>query len=340
MDLITSISNPNIALIKYWGKNYRQTPSNPSISFRLKKCYSKTKLFYKKRKNYKEEISIKVFEKGIEKNNNLYYTIKSFINDILPYCNYLNKFDLFFYIKTNFPYGVGLAYSSSLISSICLCIIKLEYNIKGINYKKSNFFLKKVSLLSRIGSGSACRSIYPGFVIWGKKKNIKNSSNYYAIPYNKKIHNIYKKLQNTILIIDNKKKIISSSEGHILMKKNPYSKTKFLLSNKNLDNLFKFLENGDFKNFGNIIEYEALNLHAMMMCSIPYYMLIKPNTLEIIYKIWNFRKKNNILIYFTLDAGPNIHVIYPYSEKKKILLFIKNELIIFCKKIIKDEISY
>ena len=66
-----------------------------------------------------------------------------------------------------------------------------------------------------------------------------------------------------------------------------------------------------------IVESEALTLHAMMMTSMPYFILMKPNTLEIINKIWKFREETRYYILcFTLDAGANVHVLYPENEKR------------------------
>jgi diphosphomevalonate decarboxylase len=69
----------------------------------------------------------------------------------------------------------------------------------------------------------------------------------------------------------------------------------------------------------------------MMMTSLPYFILMKPNTLEIINKIWNFRNETGLNICFTLDAGANVHVLYPESEAKKALEFIQNELVAYCQ---------
>ena len=69
----------------------------------------------------------------------------------------------------------------------------------------------------------------------------------------------------------------------------------------------------------------------MMMTSMPYFILMKPNTLEIINKIWDFRRNSNIPVCFTLDAGANVHVLYPENDSVKVLQFIKNELVGYCQ---------
>ena len=90
-------------------------------------------------------------------------------------------------------------------------------------------------------------------------------------------------------------------------------------------------EQGNLLHFIKIVESEALTLHAMMMTSMPYFMLMKPNTLEIINKIWSFRATSKTHVCFTLDAGANVHILYPESEKEKVYQFISNELVAYCE---------
>ena len=91
------------------------------------------------------------------------------------------------------------------------------------------------------------------------------------------------------------------------------------------------LENGNLDEFIKIVESEALTLHAMMMTSLPYFILMKPNTLEIINAIWKFRKEYNIPVCFTLDAGANVHVLYPENVSGTVLQFIQRELVGYCQ---------
>ena len=111
---------------------------------------------------------------------------------------------------------------------------------------------------------------------------------------------------------------------------------------QNLKKLQPVFESGDLNTFINIVESEALTLHAMMMSSNPYFILMKPNTLEIIQKLWAYRKETGSKVCFTLDAGANVHVLYPESEKDPVLQFISKELAQFCQKgqYICDEVGF
>jgi len=91
------------------------------------------------------------------------------------------------------------------------------------------------------------------------------------------------------------------------------------------------LKSGDLETFGRIVENEALTLHALMMASNPSYILMRPNSLEMISRIRAYRQETGNPVYFSLDAGPNLHVLYPESEMHAIRPFIETELVPLCE---------
>ena len=111
----------------------------------------------------------------------------------------------------------------------------------------------------------------------------------------------------------------------------PFAEKRFDQANENLEQMKQILKSGNLDEFIKITESEALTLHAMMMTSMPYFILMKSNTLAIINKIWSFRNETKIPICFTLDAGANVHVLYPKKVKNEVLQFIKNELVGYCQ---------
>ena len=193
------------------------------------------------------------------------------------------------------------------------------------------YFYSKASFLARLGSGSACRSIKGSVVVWGEHNDFSESSNLYGVGFPCVIHKNFTNYQDTILLVDKGEKQVSSTVGHELMHGHPYAQQRFAQAHDNLSNLKEILVNGDIEGFIKIVESEALTLHSMMMTSMPYFILMKPNTLEIINRIWKFRKETGIPVCFTLDAGANVHVLYPENDKVKVLEFIKNELVAYCQ---------
>jgi len=98
-----------------------------------------------------------------------------------------------------------------------------------------------------------------------------------------------------------------------------------------LARLLLVLRGGELDEFIELVELEALSLHAMMLSSTPSYILMQPGTLSIIQRIRTFRAETNIPVCFTLDAGANVHVLYPAEHKKRVIDLIDNELAVFCE---------
>ncbi|WP_298503954.1 diphosphomevalonate decarboxylase [uncultured Maribacter sp.] len=325
---VTWKSPSNIALIKYWGKEANQIPANPSISFTLNACATTTNLKFTRRKERGTEFSIDLFFEGKRKED-FKPKIITFLERVEEYLPFLKQYHFIIETSNSFPHSSGIASSASGLSALALGLMSLE---KELNPKMTEeFFVKKASFLARLGSGSAARSIEGDLVEWGAHNGIENSSNLHAIKYPYAVHSVFKKYHDTILLVDKGQKEVSSTVGHNLMHGHPFSQQRFKQAHGNLTKLKGVFEKGDLKTFIEIVESEALTLHAMMMTSLPYFVLMKPNTLEIINKIWEFRKKTNSNVCFTLDAGANVHVLYPESEKDVIFQFIKDELVAFCQ---------
>lgn len=318
----------NIALVKYWGKLPVQIPTNASLSFTLKNCSTITSVAYKAKKIRGEKCSFDLLFNGNSKKS-FEPKIATFLNRALPFLPFLNKYHLEIDTVNSFPHGSGIASSASGMAALALCLVDME---KTLNSNLNTHFIhRKASFLARLGSGSASRSIQGPIIHWGVHSAVEQSSNLYGIPYPYKVHGVFTNYQDTILVVQKGRKNVSSTLGHDLMKNHPLAKARFRQADEHISKLKRVLEKGDLLEFIEIIESEALSLHAMMMTSKPYFMLMKPNTLEIIQEIWDFRTKTDIPICFTLDAGANVHLLYPEKDKNSILKFIRQKLVVFCE---------
>ena len=318
----------NIALIKYWGKKEPQLPANPSISFTLHNCKTETTLSLVKKKKIDLNFLIDVFVDG-NLNEDFKPKIVQFFERIVLYQPFLKDYQFKIETSNTFPHSSGIASSASGMAALAMCLMSLE---QDLNPKMTlDYFYKKASFLARLGSGSACRSIESEVVVWGKNKTIKGSSDLFGIPFPYKIHPKFINYQDTILLVDKGEKKVSSTVGHSLMVNHPFATQRFKQAHQNLEKITESLTTGNLEKFISIVESEALTLHSMMMTSQPYYILIKPNTLQIIEKVWEFRKETSLPICFTLDAGANVHLLYPEFVKLEILNFIENELTLFCE---------
>src|SRR5574343_1820821 len=317
----------NIALVKYWGKKENQIPANPSISFTLNNCKTITKLDVIK-KSETNSFSFDLLFEGKPKED-FKPKIQKFFERIEKYCPFLKEYHFKIDTQNTFPHSSGIASSASGMAALVMTIISLE---KALYPEMTeDFFYQKASFLARLGSGSACRSVKGSAVVWGNNSSINGSSDLYGVEFPNTIHANFKNYQDTILLVDKGEKVVSSTVGHNLMHNHPFAEQRFEQAHDNLAKLKMVLENGDLEQFIQIVESEALTLHAMMMTSLPYFILMKPNTLEIINKIWKFRNETQTPVCFTLDAGANVHVLYPENVSETVLQFIQAELVGYCQ---------
>lgn len=327
----------NIALIKYWGKYENQIPANPSISYTLNNCKTNTSLEFVA----DEEFSVQTFLAGNEEKK-FAEKIEKYFRNIEEFLPWILKGKYIIITENTFPHSSGIASSASGFGAIAKCLMELEQQFSGI--QDADFKLKKASFLARLGSGSACRSLYDGLVVWGKTKEVESSSDLYAVQYpNDEIHAVFKSFNDWVLLIHEGEKSVSSTVGHGLMNTNPYAERRFQEAHENFKTLKEILKNGDMPNFIKLVEHEALTLHAMMMMSEPAFILMKTGTLAVINKIWEFRKETGMPLFFTLDAGANVHLLFPSDrDEDQIKEFIVKELLQYTQNngVVKDVMRF
>ncbi len=323
-----SWSSPsNIALVKYWGKYGNQLPQNPSLSFTLTNCTTTTQVqFQPKPKN--EQYAFSFLFEG-KKQPAFHPKMEAFFERIAPFCPYLYTHELTIASFNSFPHSSGIASSAASMSALALSLLSIEAQGGGLLSKEA--FNKKASFLARLGSGSAARSIEGPMMSWGETNAIKGSSQKYATCIDQEIHPVFRSYQDTILIIDKGQKKVSSTLGHQLMDNHPYATARFEQAHQHMTRLMAILAQGELDDFMQLVELEALTLHALMMASNPYFVLMQPNTLAVLNKIWAFRAATKLPLCFTLDAGANVHLLYPEQHKEAIGAFIATELASFCE---------
>lgn len=325
---ITWRSPSNIAVVKYWGKRGFQLPGNSSVSMTLRDCYTETTVEFSQ-KTGSDSPSFSFLFHG-EKNVDFETRTGRFLEIARRELPALKHLHLQIESSNSFPHSAGMASSASSISALALCLCSVNNQVSE-NTENKEHFLRSASHLARLGSGSACRSVYGGWVLWGKTSGIMISSDDFAVPVSDLSDNIFSTYYDAILIVNSGIKKVKSSEGHKLMEANPYKEIKFKTGNNNAKKLLNALKNEDEHLFRDITENEAMNLHAMFLTSHPSFILIKPETLHIINRLTRFRSDTGLEFSFTLDAGPNIHLLYPESVRDTLLAFIKSDLTYFCE---------
>jgi diphosphomevalonate decarboxylase len=311
----------NIALVKYWGKHGMQLPANPSISFTLQECKTITSIKATRSANAGFSITydgspVPSFEPKIA----------SFFERIREYCPWITSYHFAIETINTFPHSSGIASSASSMAALSSCLVEMETSIHNNETRH-----QKASFLARLGSGSACRSLDGPLVEWGKHEGTDGSSDLYGLDVSEILHEKFADYRDTILLVDKGEKTVSSTVGHNLMNGHAYAAHRFDQAHNNLANLKIALSTGDLETFIKITESEALTLHAMMMTSHPYFILMKPNTLSIINEIWAYRESSGVPICFTLDAGANVHLLYPAQYASEVEQLIKSKLATYCQ---------
>ncbi|QIG88214.1 diphosphomevalonate decarboxylase [Chryseobacterium sp. POL2] len=335
---VTESCPSNIAIIKYWGKYENQIPANPSISYTLNHCKTNTSMEFVAG----EAFSVQTFLSGNEEKK-FAEKIEKYFKSIEVYLPWILQGKYIIKTENTFPHSSGIASSASGFGAIAKCLMTLDEVFNPEAYSLE-FKIQKASFLARLGSGSACRSLYNGLVVWGKTQELATSSDLFAVAYpNEEIHPIFKNFNDWVLLIHEGEKSVSSTVGHGLMTTNPYAERRFQEAHENFEKLKSILATGDLEAFIKLTEHEALTLHAMMMMSDPAFILMKTGTLEVINRIWDFRRITGLPLFFTLDAGANVHLLFPNDlQQDKIENFINQDLLQFTQKggVVKDVMQF
>ncbi len=282
---------PNIALIKYWGKYdiANHLPYNSSLSIGVDTIYTLT------------------YSKIIKADSDIFYLNgkKAASTELIKMTNYLDKVrqlynrreKLEIHSKNFFPTAAGLASSASGYTALAKSL-DLTYEL--------NLSDKEISKLARIGSVSASRSIYGGFVYLEEKAEFAeyfaNADDYCII----------------FIIVNENKKEKSSRNGmkHTVETSDFYS--AWLESTKNdFAEMKKAILEKDFSKIGRLAESSCLKMHATMLAAKPAFTYLKPKTLQAIDTVKKIRE-NCVECYFTIDAGPNVKVLCKKEDSSKV----------------------
>ena len=302
---ITTFKPANIALIKYWGKRYNilNLPLVSSFSYSMNGYGSKLEIRLNK------ERDIIIYNDILLKNN---------VKEAKRIIDFLDIFRLegeYFFVKTinNIPTAAGLASSASGFAALSSGLNLLK------NWEATDM---ELSLIARLGSGSACRSfINDSLVYWhcGKKEDGLDS---FA-----ESMNIIPDFYMAVIVIEEKEKKILSREAMEISLMDSKKREKWKNEQaEDLEQAVHFLKYGNFQEFGSIVEQNSQRLHNLLANSNPPIIYDIDKTTVTKEKVRSFRKAG-FSIYFTQDAGANIKVIFPKNSLEKIKkLLSSNEM--------------
>ncbi len=297
------IAPVNIALSKYWGKRdtVLNLPMNGSVSISLPGLGTETTITLQATtQNSSPPIDqIQLNGEALKPND--------------PFCVRLSAFlDLFrpkdhaFYIHTHntVPTAAGLASSASGYAALVLALNDLyQWQLSP----------QKLSLLARLGSGSASRSLYSGFALWHKGEQADGLDSY-AEP----IDTQWPELCIGLVKVNVQQKPISSTTGM----QNTVNTCDLYQAwpqqaEKDMQCILNAIEQHDFEQLGQTAEHNALSMHATMMATWPPIVYWQPESVAAMHTVWQLRQQG-VAVYFTMDAGPNLKLLFLETEKPAI----------------------
>lgn len=294
-------------------------PANASISFTLSNCYTQTSL------EIQEGEGVEVFLDG-QRETGFEPKISQFRERISEQFDFITQGKWIVQTTNSFPHSSGIASSASGLSALSLCLCDLAV-AKGLLTEEKRE--QKASELARLGSGSASRSVYGPLAVWGEHPDFPKSSDQYAIAY-QQIHENFKDYRDVILLVHRGQKAVSSTLGHGLIEGHPFAQARFEMAQQNMAKMKDILKSGNLPAFVDIVEQEALTLHALMLSSNPSFVLMKAGTLDIIEAI-RTKREEGFNWCFTLDAGANVHFLFPASDEPLALDFVEKVLKQHCQ---------
>ncbi len=223
--------------------------------------------------------------------------------------------DLFLSAQTfnTFPTASGMASSASGFAALTLAAAACLSDAEGYDELLTKVDFSTLARWTRLGSGSACRSLLGGFVRWQKMGQVVQVAS--ADDWN---------LSDVVVLIDPDQKKVSSSEGHLSADTSPFFELRKTILPSRLEKLEDALENKDFERLADLSEMDALEMHGIMLTGKPALRYFSAKSLELMNFARKLRLEEGLEVCFTLDAGPNVHLLCTKSSEQRLRTLLKN----------------
>lgn len=305
---VSAFASANIALCKYWGKRdaMLNLPMTSSLSISLGEKGTKTQL------SYSDSATDVIFLNGA-----LQDLSSAFAKRVIEFLDLFRVNHQHFRVESisTIPIAAGLASSASGFASLILALNELG------GWQLSRL---QLSILARLGSGSACRSLWPGFVEWVSGQDLDGMDSYgQVLPYQWKDLAV-----GLCLISQNEKKISSREAMQRTLATSPLYGSWPQKVSADLVSIKKAIENQDFELLGKTAESNAMTMHGMMLSAWPPVNYCLPETISTMHRIWQCRAEG-IPVYFTQDAGPNLKLLFLKKNRDDVIAHFPDLQIVF-----------
>lgn len=302
--MATAKAHTNIALVKYWGKKDQELiiPQTDSLSLTLNEFYTTTTV------NFDNRLTSDLV--AIDQQTLSKQAAKKVVH-VLDIVRQLSGIKSFARVESinHVPTAAGLASSASAFAALAGAASAAA----GLNLSR-----RDLSRLARRGSGSATRSIYGGLVEWQKGTDDAFS---FAQPI---LENVDFPIEMLAVLVDTKKKKVSSRSGmQSSVETSPYYDAWRQVVANDMVAIKQAIKAKDIDEIGHIAEENALRMHALTFSADPGFTYFNGETLTIIKAVEDLRNQG-VNCYYTMDAGPNVKVIYDRGNRSKIVEELSN----------------
>lgn len=305
-----AIAPSNIALLKYWGKQAggEQWPANASLSLTLHTLHTATVAH----RNHEGEHQVTLNGQRIYRGEAGAQKIFRHLDRLTTVAACSNKLTIT--TKNSFPTACGIASSASGFAALTIAGLAACYGTESLRVLADEYewTAARMADLARLGSGSACRSFWGGFVQWSP------GSRPDAQTYTQVYDHTYWPLWDTVVLVASGSKPILSSAGHEHAWSSPLFAPRLAGMAEKLQQFCAALTHRDLGRLGPLLEQEALEMHGVMMSAEPSTRYFGGETAAVLAWLRRLRHDEGLQLYFTLDAGPNIHILGEHGDQQRL----------------------
>lgn len=294
----TAWAPANIAFIKYWGKadETLRTPLNDSLSMNMSGAFTITTVEFSEALK-KDTVALLDGEFSVSEKKRVILGL----DRIREKAGSAQKAHVV--TRNSFPKGAGSAASASGFAALTVA----SFAALGVRLSE-----KELTVFARQGSGSACRSIPDGFVLWEAGSDNDSSYAYSVFPHD------YWDIRDLLVIVDRSMKKVSTTDGMKTVRTSPYLHKRLHDVPGRIQEIKKSLKEHDFVRLGEVTEEDCLDMHRVMQSQNPPLMYWNDTTRQIIDAVRGWRN-TGLPVYFTIDAGPNVHILCEGKDEERVL---------------------
>ncbi len=302
MGKATAVANPNIALIKYWGKSDEalNLPANPSLSMNLAALTTVTTVEFCP--GLPADV---VMVGGQPATGQTLGRVVAHLDRVRALADLRDRTRVA--SRNDFPAGTGLASSASAYAALTLAATRAA----GLELGET-----ALSRLARLGSGSACRSVPAGFGLWEGDSDETSYARQVAPPDHWDLYDV-------IAIVGYQHKTVGSHDGHALAPTSPLYEARLATVPALLATVRTGILERDLEAVGPAVESDALAMHGVMMTSRPSLLYWSPATVAVLQAVRTWQEEG-LGVYFTMDAGPNVHCFCQVADAAEVESRLRN----------------